>query len=434
MGFAAVVVLCKRMMRPVLGGLTVTSLLALSAPLWAENPDWWRHSTPMMRVIVLRHGVRAPTRTPSELADTAAHPWPNWPVAEGQLTAHGAQGMVSLGQRYRQSLIHSGWANRCDVPIVTISDSTVRDQVSAQAFLHGLLPHCRTSFEVRLGAQENPLFGNGKSQGKQSIVPGADQPNALALALLQRVLLGCDGQACWQAARQAHRRLLWCDSPQPGALKLAGTLSENLMLEYAQGMALPHVGWGRVDGETINRLIVLHNQSMQVFHQQMPFAAKAGSNLLAHILATLEQAVGRTPDVAPLAPRTTQAIYVFGHDTNLANLAGLLDLSWQSEHQADRFPPGGALIFELFEHEHQAWLRIRSEIPTLAALRAADLHHREAVISQTLRLPFCGQRRLCPLQQVQQFLQARLDPRNIRSTLPEMQLTTSPILPQPRHR
>jgi len=42
-------------------------------------------------------------------------------------------------------------------------------------------------------------------------------------------------------------------------------------------------------------------------------------------------------------------IVIVGHDTNITNIAGMLDLFWLIPgYQRDDTPPGGALVFELW--------------------------------------------------------------------------------------
>jgi len=42
-------------------------------------------------------------------------------------------------------------------------------------------------------------------------------------------------------------------------------------------------------------------------------------------------------------------LILVGHDTNLTNIAGALDLSWLIDGRRDDTPPGGALVFELWQ-------------------------------------------------------------------------------------
>ncbi|XPE66350.1 histidine-type phosphatase [Shigella flexneri] len=42
----------------------------------------------------------------------------------------------------------------------------------------------------------------------------------------------------------------------------------------------------------------------------------------------------------------TSVLFIAGHDTNLANLGGALELNWTLPGQPDNTPPGGELVFE----------------------------------------------------------------------------------------
>src|SRR5579863_2284761 len=52
-------------------------------------------------VVVMRHGVRPPTQSNAELAKYAAEPWPDWPVAPGELTPHGGETVRLMGETLR---------------------------------------------------------------------------------------------------------------------------------------------------------------------------------------------------------------------------------------------------------------------------------------------------------------------------------------------
>jgi 4-phytase/acid phosphatase len=215
-----------------------------------------------LSIVVMRHGVRAPTKDPHALARYAAQPWPQWPVAPGMLTAHGAAGMQALGARYRQRWLGEGvLAPGCDAAqVVLIADSTPRNHASAAAFGEGLQPGCHAHYLALPSAQNNPLFhyaaGEDKNDDKDDDAVAAplhpDAATRARLRALQRVLSGCQGAAACAAPApdQDTPRLddpQRLDDPAQAAklLKTAGSLAENLMLEYAQGLPLTQVAWGR---------------------------------------------------------------------------------------------------------------------------------------------------------------------------------------------
>ena len=398
-----------------------------------------------LTIVVMRHGVRAPTQDPQALARYAAQPWPQWPVAPGMLTAHGAAGMQALGARYRQRWLADGvLAPDCAAAqVVVIADSTPRNHASAAAFGEGLQPGCHAHYLALPTEQNNPLFhyaaGQDKSDDKDDDAVVAplhpDAATRTRLRALQRVLSGCRGAACAaQAPGQDAPRLddpQRLDDPAQAAklLKTAGSLAENLMLEYAQGLPLAQVAWGRADANALQRLIGLHNSSFDHSKRALPAARAGGSNLLAHLLATLQAAAGQPPAVAPLAPADARALVLLGHDTNLAHLAGLFGIDPTVPGQPDAYPPGGALVLELVRQDGQDFLDLRSVVPTLQALRANRFAGR-GLRERRWPLPGCGGRLRCPLAIALPALQARLDPQRVQAELPPLSAWPAQAAPQ----
>lgn len=388
-----------------------------------------------LSIVVMRHGVRAPTKDPHALARYAAQPWPQWPVAPGMLTAHGTAGMQALGARYRQRWLGEGLlAPGCDAAqLVLIADSTPRNHASAAAFGEGLQPGCHAHYLALPTTQNNPLFhyaaGEDKNDDKDDDALAAplhpDAATRARLRALQRVLSGCQGAACAaQVPGQDTPRLddpQRLDDPAQAAklLKTAGSLAENLMLEYAQGLPLTQVAWGRADAAALQRLIGLHNAAFDHSKRALPAARAGGSNLLAHLLATLQAAAGQAPAVAPLAPAQTRALLLLGHDTNLAHLAGLLDVPGAVPGQPDAYPPGGALLLELVRQGGRDYLQLRSVVPTLQALRD-NRFDGAALRERRWPLPGCGGRLRCPLAVALPALQARLDVQQVQAEVPTM--------------
>ncbi|MET0550904.1 MAG: histidine-type phosphatase [Xanthomonas sp.] len=415
-------------------GWRLAAWLCVASVAWpaAASPKPAAASAPhaaqvRLTLVVLRHGVRAPTQSPQELAKYAAQPWPQWPVAPGQLTAHGAAGMQALGARYRQRWLAAAVLTPdCAASgAVVIADSTPRNHDSAAAFAAGLLPGCQAHYLALPTTQNNPLFHFGKDEDKDDDAPAAppqlDAATRSRLRALQRVLSGCAGPACTAqgAPRLDDPQRLQDPAQAAKALKTAGSLAENLMLEYAQGLPLPQVAWGRADAAALQRLIGLHNASFGYSKRALPAARAGGSNLLAHLLATLQAAAGQPPAVAPLAPADTHALVLLGHDTNLAHLAGLFGIDPLVPGQPDAYPPGGALLLELVRQDGHDFLQLRSVVPTLPALRANRFDGR-GLRERRWPLPGCGGRLRCPLAVALPALQARLDPQRVEAAVPPM--------------
>jgi 4-phytase/acid phosphatase len=179
------------------------------------------------------------------------------------------------------------------------------------------------------------------------------------LNALEEVLLGCKtGVDCTAAAQ--HSSLF--DIPSsiaPGTgdhlvdlrtpLSLASSMTENLLLEYAEGLDAANVGWGRVDLAKLRELLQLHEASEEIERRTPTIARIQSSNLLAHILDSMNQAVEAKLVAGALTKPGDRVLILVGHDTNLSNIAGALGLDWIVDGRRNDTPPGGALVFELWK-------------------------------------------------------------------------------------
>jgi len=207
-------------------------------------------------------------------------------------------------------------------------------------------------------------------------------------------------------------------------MKTAGSLSENLMLEYAQGMPLDGVAWGQGSAATIGQLIQLHNMQFAASKKPLPLAQQSASNLLAHIVATLDAAAGRQDEVQPLADASARGVILIGHDTNLAQVSGLLGTQWHSTTQPDDYPPGGAMVFQLWENKGHYTVRVHALLPTLQGLRDADLIRADNLVDVPLAFGPCTARKSCSLEAFRQWTAGRILPAAVEMATPAMQHTT----------
>jgi 4-phytase/acid phosphatase len=408
--------------RTLLPGLAVAGLLlgtaASAAPASAEHIK--------LEIVLMRHGVRSPTAAPEKLDVYASGSWPAWPVAPGMLTSHGEQGMFALGKHYRQRLIAQGiWSGQCptDAAVQVIADSTPRNQDSAAQFIGGMAPDCKAGYRGLPSDEKNQLFhyvakgGSDKDDDDATAVATAPLPPAMAE--LQRVLLGCNDDACLAAA-QANGKQTLLEKGNAKAIKTAGSLSENIMLSYVQGMPSGDVGWGRADLPTLGRLITLHNAEFGLTKKSLPAATRAGSNLMAHILATLNSAARRKGTVQALAPTGTRAIVLIGHDTNLANIAGVLGVDWHDADRPDDYPPGGALVFDLVEDHGHYGVRTHVLMPSMDALRNNDFDAADGIVQRTVSLAGCKQAAVCTLDEFTASVNRRIDAAYVDQAVPVM--------------
>ena len=379
--------------------LALLGLLAIGSTPAAASGDSGERV--MQRIILVRHGIRSPTKAPADLAKYAAEPWPSWPVAPGQLTPHGIETLRSLGRRMAKDLAAAGLpADACTGGVSVIADSTPRNRASAEALLDGLSPACRATYRAFPSGEDDPLFrgtGDEDSEDKAGIdAASVDDATRATLAELQQALLGCHDAPCLsKATADGKQVLLGGDTAR--ALKTAGSLAENIMLAYVQGMPAPAFGWNRLDAAGVARIIGLHNTSFRLAHATPQASRGRGGNMLAHITATLAGAAGETTAADPLATPKTRVLIVIGHDTDLAAQAGLLGLGWHGATRADDFPPGGALIYDLVATRTGKAIRVSIAMPTLAALRKGDMAPASAIVAIPLPQPACEGKTACPL-------------------------------------
>ena len=82
-----------------------------------------------------------------------------------------------------------------------------------------------------------------------------------------------------------------------------------------------------------------------------------------------------------------------GHDTNIADLGGLLDIHWRAaSYPADTVPPGGALVFELLSDGHgKRFVRASFRAQTMDQLRNLEpLSGSGGAPSAFVAIPGCG--------------------------------------------
>ena len=198
-------------------------------------------------------------------------------------------------------------------------------------------------------------------------------------------------------------------------LNTASTLAEILLLEYTEGMDTPKVGWGCVNGIKLRSLMDLHSAAVD-FTERTPIMARIGaSNLLAHISDAIQQAV--TQQTIPGSPSkpADRALFLIGHDTNLTNVAGLLNLTWIADGRRDDTPPGGALIFELWRDRKTGEFSVRTyfTVQTLEQMRFSTALSLSAPPERVpVFLPGCSGKDLsCPWVSFSQTIQQAIDRR-----------------------
>ncbi len=361
-------------------------------------------------VIVARHGVRSPTWDAARLNQYSALPWPNWGVPPGYLTPHGRKLAGLLGAYYREWLseehLLSGAGCGDKDRIYIWADTDQRTLETGRALGESLLPGCGLAIHSQPEKEKDRVFAGGASPdpalAAQAVKErmGADPQRLLAehrnaFDTLQFILTG--GQPSQRQLLEAPAQM--GVSARGRAVDLQGpfapasTLSENLLLEYANGMRGADLGWGRLTPERLFQALELHRVYADLMRRTPYLAGSRGGDLLARVLASIEQAVSGKAVAGALGPPTTGVLILSGHDTNLSNISGLLGLSWSLPgYQPDETPPGGALIFSVWRESRDGQFFVRTEFSaqTLDQMRNAEaLSLAVPPARQTVSIPGC---------------------------------------------
>lgn len=389
--------------------------------VWAQKPE----GQLLKYVAVSRHGVRSPTLDPGELNTWSRQPWPEWPCCKADLTDRGGRLVSLMGAYYRDYLDGEGVFVKDTCPshesVYVYADVAERTRATAASMLKGFAPTCAlpvwTGTSGPVDAVYHPVQAGvctmDQDRAKNDILKRAggsvdkvfEEPaNRAALATLQSVLGCCQPELCKKFGKGDHCTL--SDLPDTivaddkskgvslhGKLDIASTAAEVLLLEYAQGFDKRRVGWGRVDPGQMLQTFRLHTLAFDVMQRTPYVAARLGSSLLAQV----DLALGG-PAVAgrPVGEEMKKASFVFfgGHDTNIANLAAMLDTTWkQNGYQKDQTPPAGALVFELRRRADQSlWVSTSYVAQSLAQLRGAPSRMTPAAAptKTPLKLPGCS--------------------------------------------
>jgi 4-phytase/acid phosphatase len=205
--------------------------------------------------------------------------------------------------------------------------------------------------------------------------------SAAAFATLERVLLGGGKTPAGKKSILDWPVALRSDLADGASIAIEGPLHEgerctdNFILEYAEGMPLSDLGWGRLSRADLTELLQLHSLYFDLTQTTFYPAQLQASNLASHILETLEQAATGRATAGSIGNPANHLVVLVGHDSNLMNLAGLMGVSWWLDGtQLDPVLPGGALVFELRRRRSDGNIVVRLYYvcQTLEQMRAGD--------------------------------------------------------------
>lgn len=379
----------------------LTSLLAcfaLLAPLAAQQPSaaQGNDSELVYTIYLSRHGVRSPTGKAAQYDRFSAAPWPSWGVKPADLTQHGYELIRLFGQYDRTYLqSHGLFAEGCGdtAHIKVYADSDQRTVATAKALMEGMFPNCTVPVEAKEDGINDALFHLPEGsvtpqQGALGVAAIAgrigNDPATLSQAYrsqlteLDHILATCGD------AKAPHARTSIFDVPvsidpgtgdhvaaMRGPLNTSATLTENILLEYTEGMPNKDVAWGCVDGATLRSLIDLHTASSDIALRTPAIAIPQASALLRTIDHSLAQAITAHTVSGALGKPGDKALFLIGHDTNLTNIAGALNLNWLLDGRRDDTPPGSTMTFEVWRAHGQYSVRVFFTTQTLEQMRNA---------------------------------------------------------------
>ncbi|HEY1447766.1 MAG TPA: histidine-type phosphatase, partial [Caulobacteraceae bacterium] len=281
-------------------------------------------------VIVQRHGVRPPIPTNQELAVYAEKPWPAWPVKPGELTPHGGQTVGLIGQTLRRAyrdLLPAAGCRGADQVSVWADGADQRTRRTGEILAQALSPNCALKAAWAPPLPRDPIFAGDKSAPAcrsdpdaaraallAAIGPGGVETLASRSALkrLQAILApsACAGGpgTCFLTNDQAVAGSK--GSKVGGSLAITASLSEDLLLEYAEGMPRSDVGWGRAGSAAdIAAVMPLHERGFELYQKDLYSVSRDGAPMARLVLAAL---AGEPRAAAPS----------FGPGTRLLALAG----------------------------------------------------------------------------------------------------------------
>jgi 4-phytase/acid phosphatase len=423
--------------------IAVLLLAATVVPVQAQASKKQSQDKLRFTLVLSRHGVRPPLTAASVLGLHSSSAWPEWEVPLGYLTPHGASAIRQMGAYMRLDLARKGLFPAIGCPgnsdIYLYADTQQRTILSTRNTFAALEPGCNlppVHTIVTASGVDDPVF---------SPIPGTfPPPSEEAVAADRQAALGNNPAAFFSLAGNPELKELAAilvpdhahsaakpilNDPRP--LAAASPLIEDFLLEYTDGKPMAEVGWGRVDEPTLRRLMPLYVKGFGLVTRPSLTARTRSSNLVAHILDTLEQAA-QTQPAGPVrgafGPVGTRMVYLGGHDSDLSRIGGLFNLHWTVEGVTDDTPPDSQIVFELWQNakSKQYTVRLFYRAQTFDQLRSSQaLTLVRPPAKVDLTPPGCHASQPCPFTAFDHAARALLDPAYIKPDLMPTQIAPS---------
>lgn len=403
--------------------IRLVTLIAAAMVLFAGGAE--AASLRLVRVVVVtRHGVRPPTQSNADLAKYADKAWPDWPVAPGELTPHGGETVRLMGVTLRETYRAHGLLPRTGCAgagqVTVWADGTdQRTRESGRITAKALQPGCGVAAPFANTLPRDPIFGGSDAgachldQDKlhAAMAAAAADPSVVgiqvgpALEKLQAIFApnACKGGAgyCFSNAGSG------ASGPMAGSvLPATGGLTEDLLLEYADGKPMSDVGFGRASAADIAAVMPLHERAFGQIRANSYVSAARGAPMARVILAAL---AGKPAAGGPQSGPDLKLMALSGHDTNLVLMAGVFGLAWTLPGEPDSTAPATALAFELWSDGARQYVRPVVFFETMEQLRTL-----QPARAQALPLNFkdcgAGPKGSCPLETITHRVEALLPP------------------------
>ncbi len=369
-------------------------------------------------VMLMRHGIRPPTKAQVVPPAISTEQWPSWPVGWGLLTHRGAAGVTLLGAADRARYAASLFGKGCPATgAITVKASGKSRAIrTAESWLAGFVPGCGVTVDHPAEDGPDPIFhglddhpdrfdGDRALRAAQAALPpggiAAEAARYRADLAMLATILACPA-ACPLLTEPSKLVAEPHDRPSlEGPLDIGSTVSQSLLLEYLEGMPMRQVGWGRVTRPQIERLLRFHPLKFKYSNRPDYVASAASAPLATALLDALTKGDAKLTLFA-------------GHDTNIADVAGFFRVHWQvPSYPADDVPPGSALGFELLrDAEGRRFVRAFYRAQTMDQLRTLQpLDGRTGPWRAYLPIPGCGNATAataCTLPAFERLVGARL--------------------------
>jgi 4-phytase/acid phosphatase len=369
-------------------------------------------------VLLMRHGVRPPTHEPALDPAIAPDPWPVWEVADGDLTPHGAQAIALLAAYDRNIFAAAGIVPATGCPpagsVTIYADVDERTVKTAESYAAALAPgcglavgHAATASDPLFAALDNPPQNFDAKRAKAAMIAASaidvKNPVAAQPAMFQHMqnVLDPHGHAFLDLPSKLSAKTPGHAPKLSGPIAEGSSASEDFLLEYLDDKPMADVGWGRVSVRDVATLLAFH---------PLEYTITARAPYVADIAA------------APLARRIEAGLtgdekltVLVGHDTNIADLGGMLGLHWApGGYPADDPPPGGGIVLVRLRDPAtgEQYITAAYQVQTMAQIR--DLTPLDAAnppAIQPLPIPGCGNstaQTACGLGQFEALIASKL--------------------------